>query len=136
MSTKSLLQGRVRSACENHLKEFVSSTSGIMLAQLTTADGFEVATHLGQSRAETSVKLAAMSSSLWALCAALTSESHVGVCRNVILEGGAGQIVVMEVPNSKPSLSLLVVADNSAVLGQLLWASRRATCEFSRLIVS
>jgi uncharacterized protein len=136
MTTRAILQGRVRAACEEQLHDFVAGTTGVVMAQLTTADGFEVATQMAPAKTGTTARLAAMASSLWALCAAMSSETQIGKSRYVIVEGEIGHVVLMAVPHASPALSMLVVANKSAVLGQLLWSAKNATAAFGKLIAS
>ena len=136
MSAKAILQSSTRIACSDHLDEFLTQTPGIMLAQLTTADGFEVAAAMRDPKKSSTAKLAAMSSSLHALCEAMVIESGLETSRNLIIESDDGHIVMMSIPKIKPAMSLMVVSDRSAILGHLLWATKKSTQTFSQLIES
>ncbi len=136
MNTKAILKGGIRSACEVRLNELVAELPGIVAAQLTTADGFEVATHSGLMESGISAKLAAMGSSLWALSQAVSASTNIGGSRSLVVEGEQGHVVLMSVPKIKPALSLLVVTNQSAILGQTLWTARNAALDVSRLVLT
>jgi predicted regulator of Ras-like GTPase activity (Roadblock/LC7/MglB family) len=104
-----------------HLKAFARANPDVTLAVLTSSDGFEVASHPpGQP---TSARIAAMSSSMQALSEALTREAGLADNRNLIIETGTGTVMILGLASSPP-LSLAIVANNSELLGKLLWASR------------
>jgi predicted regulator of Ras-like GTPase activity (Roadblock/LC7/MglB family) len=124
----------VKLVCNRQLAEFVSATSGVVMAQLTTSDGFELGCQPvgGGSRA----KIAAMGSSLQALSEALVVECGQRHSRNVIIESEEGHLAVMAVPGIAPGMTLLVVANKSAVLGQLLWAARNCCGSLGSVLAS
>ncbi len=134
MITKTLVTSGVRSACETCLHEFVSDVPGIVMAQLMTADGFEIASHIGPMGAGIAPKLAAMGSSLWALSQAVSASTQIGESRNLVVEGSKGHVVLMAVPDTRPALSLLVVTNPSATLGQTLWTTKNTALAISKLI--
>lgn len=136
MTTKAILRGSIRHACEARLGALVSEVHGIVAAQLTTADGFEVATHSGTMEPGNAAKLAAMGSSLWALSQAVSSSTQIGGSRNLVVEGEQGHVLLMAVPETRPALSLLVVTNQSAILGQTLWTARNTAREVSELVLA
>jgi predicted regulator of Ras-like GTPase activity (Roadblock/LC7/MglB family) len=136
VTTKAILKASIRSACEVRLAALVTEVSGIVAAQLTTADGFEVATHSGRMEPGIASRLAAMGSSLWALSQAVSSSTQIGESRNLIVEGEQGHVVLMAVPETRPALSLLVVTNQSSILGQTLWTARNTALDVSRLVLT
>ena len=116
--------GRVATGMAQKLLDaFGHSTPGVVSAVLLSADGFEVASlQLGKGGA---ARLAAMGSSLSAIGAAIAREAGIVECGRMIIESESGTVVIMQVPESKPPMSLAVVADGAAVLGQLLWAAKQ-----------
>ncbi len=124
----------VKLVCSRHLAEFSAASSGVVFAQLTTNDGFELAAHPAAGGSRT--KLAAMGSSLQALSEAIVIESGQRRARNVIIESDDGHLAVMAVPGIQPGMSLLVVANKTAVLGQLLWAARNCCSTLGTLLAN
>lgn len=93
----------------------------IAFAVLTSEDGFEIAAYRG---AETSRRIAAMSSSLQALSEAIAREAALGSSNSLIIEADGGTILVLGIAATSPRLSLAVVAKKGETLGTLLWAAR------------
>lgn len=121
---------RYHAACNAELSQFVAQSPGIRLAQLTTFDGFEVAVQPEDTAAP--AKLAAMSSSLHAVSQALVTQSGLRGSRNVMVECDDGFVLVLPISDTRPALSLLVVAERTAILGHLLWSAKNATVAVSR----
>lgn len=99
---------------------------GVVVATLASADGLTVAATLSTSL--DAAKLSAMSGSLSALACAMTRETGHAAPEQLILESKGGHIVSMSVPTPTGDLVLTVVANQSTLLGKLLW-SCRATAE-------
>lgn len=108
-----------------HLEELISANVSIKLAVLTSGDGMEIAAHPKRQVGLTQ-RIAAMSSALQALAAALAKESGITGSRSVIIESEAGAILVLGVASPGLSASLSIIASTGASLGHLLWAAR--TC--------
>lgn len=108
---------------KRELDQLVESTPGIGMTVLTTADGFEVAAANVQT-ALPDGKLAAIASSIHSLGAAIATETGIGICQNVTVEGLGGVIFLVEVPEQKNGLLLAVVAKRDAVLGHLMWSAK------------
>lgn len=104
------------------LQEFAASNSDVLLAVLTSSDGFEVASYPSE-RAMTP-RIAAMSSSMQALSEALTREAGLDKSRSLIIETDTGTVIVLGLQGTTPNVSLAVVASGSELLGKLLWATR------------
>jgi predicted regulator of Ras-like GTPase activity (Roadblock/LC7/MglB family) len=110
-----------------HLNALVSGHKEVLGALVSTVDGFEVAANV---RATASVKkLAAMTSSLLALAEAMSQESEVGHCVDLVIEAGDGMVLMMDVPNEHRKLLLTVLCNKSATLGSVLWAARNTRNE-------
>ena len=103
------------------LQELGTGQSAVMLAVLTSDDGFEIAAYRGGVN---SGRVAAMSSSLQALSEALVREAGIGAGCSVILEAEEGAIAVVRLACASPRASLSVVASGGETLGRLLWAAR------------
>jgi predicted regulator of Ras-like GTPase activity (Roadblock/LC7/MglB family) len=115
------------------LEAFVSATSGVTLAVLTSGDGFEIAAH--PRGLPTVQRLAAMSSSLQALSEAMVQEAGLVRIRNLIIESDGGTVIVLGIGNVTPRLSLTVVASGDEILGRLLWASRECSAALERRLL-
>jgi predicted regulator of Ras-like GTPase activity (Roadblock/LC7/MglB family) len=113
------------------LEKFVTENSGIQLAVLTSADGFEVAAHPVRPMTQ---KIAAMSSSLQALSEAIAREAGLVNSRNLVVESENGTIVVLGLANTTPRLSLAVVGGGDEILGRLLWLARNCAGEIDRAL--
>jgi predicted regulator of Ras-like GTPase activity (Roadblock/LC7/MglB family) len=115
--------GRVATGvAQKHLDNFGSGTPGVVSAVLMSSDGFEIASlQVGKGGA---ARLAAMGSSLTAIGSAIAREAGIVECNRMIIEAESGTVVVMNIPDSKPPMSLAVVSNGAAVLGQLLWAAK------------
>lgn len=112
----------VTEVLRRQLESFVSGTPGVVLAVLTSGDGFEVAAHPPGLPAVQ--RLAAMSSSLQALSEAMVQEAGLVRIRNLIIESDSGTAIVLGVGKVTPRLSLTAVASGDEILGRLLWAAR------------
>jgi len=105
----------------HHLEAFASANADVLLAVLTSGDGFEVASY-PPNQAMTP-KIAAMSSSMQALSEALTREAGLTKNKNLIIETESGTVLIVGLAGTQ-RLSLAIVAKNGELLGKLLWASR------------
>jgi predicted regulator of Ras-like GTPase activity (Roadblock/LC7/MglB family) len=108
---------------KRELDQLIAITPGVKNTVLTTADGFEVSGATAHGAAADG-KLAAIVSSIHSLGAAIATETGIGICQNVTVEGLGGVILLVEVPNQKNGLLLAVVAKQDAVLGHLLWSTK------------
>ena len=126
-------QAAVAEDARRLLESLVDGTPGVTFAVLTTADGFEVATHpSGVSMAQ---RLAAMSSSLQALSEAMVTEAGLAGTRNLVIESDGGTVIVLGVGKLTPRLSLTVVSRGGETLGRLLWASRECCASLERRLL-
>lgn len=108
--------------CRQQLEHLVRDTIGIDSAAVVTGDGFELASVLRHDFSGN--KLAAMTSSLLALSEAVVDELRMRGCRNVIIEGEGGTVVMIRVPATGIDLLMSVLCREDAVLGSVLYASR------------
>jgi predicted regulator of Ras-like GTPase activity (Roadblock/LC7/MglB family) len=113
--------------CRARIDALVESRSEIDGAIVSTVDGFEVTASL---RGELSAaKLSAMTSSLLALAEAISSESGIGACYDMVIEASGGRLLLMEIPRKDRQLLLTVLCDRESTMGQVLWAVRRCRDE-------
>lgn len=109
--------------CQQHLKALLG-TAEIDGALVSTVDGFELAAALRDPVSPQ--KLAAMGSSLLALAEAITQEGGVGQCRDLVIDGEDGRVLLMGVAGGSQRLMLTVLCSARATLGGVLWAAREA----------
>jgi len=107
-----------------HLLELRRDLQGLRGAVLASDDGFALAEVLdGQMDGN---KLAAMASSLYGLSEATTREAGLPGCRDVIVDGLGGKLVLMSVPDvSRLRLVLLAAVDEQSAFGQVLLQCRK-----------
>ena len=122
-STERAFTAEGANSAQQRLEDLVAANESIKLAVLTSGDGMEIAAH-PRRQAGMTQRIAAMSSSLSALAAALARESGLKSARSVIIESEGGAILVLGVASPGLSASLSVIASNGASLGHLLWAAR------------
>lgn len=121
-ATMPLPTSRRTAACRQQLELLVRDTAGIESAAVVTGDGFELAAVLRHDLSGD--KLAAMTSSLLALSEAVVEELRMRKCRNVIIEGEGGTVVMIRVPADGIDLLMSVLCREDAVLGSVLYATR------------
>ncbi|HEY0232835.1 MAG TPA: roadblock/LC7 domain-containing protein [Dokdonella sp.] len=125
---------RVRRASRDLAKkqlELLGTVTGVQSAVLFSADGFEIASHAADTAAAS--RLAAIGSSLAALGSAISAEAGLHEFERTTIESKNGTVTIMRVDNDQ-AMSLAVVAGRTAVLGQLLWATRHCCQALARLI--
>jgi uncharacterized protein len=115
------------------LTVLAAEAKGVIAVVVATIDGFDVATY---ADSETDVqKIAAMASSMGAIGAVVGEESKVGSCKSIMIEAEQGFVVMVEIKHPQHALILTVVAQNSSVLGQLVYRARETAKEISQLDV-
>jgi predicted regulator of Ras-like GTPase activity (Roadblock/LC7/MglB family) len=110
--------------CQVHLDALRREHREVAGTLLSTMDGFEVAASVGAQISPK--KMAAMTSSLLALAEAVSRESSVGQCRDLVIESSAGLVLMMDVPSTTHRSVLTVLCTEAAVLGRVRWAARNA----------
>jgi predicted regulator of Ras-like GTPase activity (Roadblock/LC7/MglB family) len=123
---------RVSRELAKKVLETLGEIAGVRSAVLFTADGFEVAAHAADSA--TSARLAAMGSSLAALGTAISAEAGLKDFDRSTIESSDGTVVIMHVGNGS-GMSVAVVANKEAVLGQLLWAIKRCCQALQKIMI-
>lgn len=128
MSERAILSFESEEAiCLKLIEALVEERVEIDGAVVSTTDGFEVAAHLGGK--QSAAKLSAMTSSLIALAQAISDESGIGACNDMLIEASAGRLLLMEIPRADRPLLLAVLCDRDSTMGQVLWAVRRCRDE-------
>lgn len=109
--------------CTEALRQLVDETAGVESACLVTGDGFEIASAL--TKATSSSRLAAMTSSMHALGAAITSELKMKECKSVIVDGETGTVVMVRVPSHHAEMMLAVTCGKKGTIGGILFAAKQ-----------
>lgn len=125
---------RLTEEARQQLESLVAGTPGVVLAVLTSGDGFEIAAH--PRNLSTVQRLAAMSSSLQALSEAMVHEAGLVRVRNLIIESDGGTVIVLGIGNVTPRLSLTVVTFGNETLGRLLWAARECCAALEQRLLA
>ncbi len=123
------MRGTQIDICQESVSALVAEHSDISGALVSTVDGFAVAAALRPR--VSGDRLAAMTSSFVALAKAISHESGTGDCRDMVVEGSGGRVLLMDVPHDGQTLVLTVLCDATATLGQVLWAARQCRGEMS-----
>lgn len=114
----------LKNACERALDMLMQEVKGIKAVVVATEDGFEVTARV-ENTAQVA-RLSAMASSLAALGAMAGEESRLGVCHSLVMEAAEGFIAIVQVRRAEVSLIVSVVTGRDAVVGQVLYFSKRA----------
>ena len=114
----------LKTACDSALNELMQEVKGIKAVVVATEDGFEVAARV-ENTAQVA-RLSAMASSLAALGAMAGEESRLGVCHSLVMEAAEGFIAIVQVRRADVSLIVSVVTGRDAVIGQVLYFSKKA----------
>jgi len=105
------------------VEELCSSVQGVNSVVLASGDGFEVASVTNQSGFDKG-KVAAVSSSLMSMVQALVSEIKLKDCQSFILDAANGKAIIAHVPCNNYPMVLMVLTDEKALLGQVLYGMR------------
>ena len=115
---------QLKTACDRALDELMQEIKGIKAVVVATEDGFEVAARV-ENTAQIA-RLSAMASSLAALGAMAGEESQLGLCHSLVMEAAEGFIAIIQVRRADVSLIVSVVTGRDAVIGQVLYFSKKA----------
>lgn len=120
--------GRTESAvCQKMLDALAESLPEMIGAVVSTADGFEIAAKLSQGLSPAT--LSAMTSSQLALAEAMSAETGLGRCINVVIEADRGKLVMVDIPGRGQKRLLTVLCADKATLGAVLWPVRRCAAQ-------
>lgn len=120
-----------RIVAARELARLMETGCGIETAILTTEDGFEVGAQSIKADVDSS-KLAAMASSLSAISNMSVSETNLGAeYHSIIIESDYGYIIIMDIALETFPMILNIIADKTAVLGQVLYYARSVVKAFN-----
>lgn len=112
---------RQRLVC--HLQEFAGDLNGVRSVVLASVDGFAVVPAVGAHG--NGERLAAMTSAMLALAAAVGRELALGDLQTLMLEAAGGKVLMLAIQaEGRAPLLLMAACDQRSVIGQVLWQSR------------
>ena len=114
-------------AATTSILKLMERVKGLQAVVVSTEDGFEIAAY-AQNKAQTK-RLAAMASSLAALCDVAGEESQLGLSDSVTISAAEGYIIMLKVSRADLALTLSVVARKETVIGQALYFARMTANE-------
>jgi uncharacterized protein len=127
------LSTQQRTQIERIVGGLLADGKGIVAAVVATTDGMSVASQKVSETLDES-KLAAIASSIGAIGAVVGDETGLGACRLVMVQSERGYTVIVEVAHEKTPMIVSIVADASAVLGNVIYEAREAAAAISQLL--
>lgn len=109
------------------LDGLMAQVDGATAAVIATIDGFDVASRVRSS--DGAARLAAMASSISAICSVVCDESQVGAYQSISIESGGGYVVMVQIAHPDGPLILNLVASKKAVLAQMAYFARLAATQ-------
>jgi uncharacterized protein len=107
--------------CGLHLQRLVSVTGGVNAALLVGSGGAAIAASPG---AAVRSDLSSLTWGLLTLSDATLSATDLGLCEHLTVESNTGQLIVLPISAEPYRLCLGLLADRTALLGEVLWAAR------------
>lgn len=130
LKTSAQSLGECNSAITKVLEKLVKDVDGIGAAVVATADGFALAAAAdGTAGPE---RLAALTSSMFALAVAVAKELGLGELGSLVLEAAAGKVMMLTIPASTP-LVLMVSCCDAALIGNVLWRAKQAAADIAKV---
>lgn len=105
-----------------HLNRFVDEIDGVRSVVLATVDGFALLPAAGTHG--NGERLAAMTSAMLALAAAVGRELALGELETLMLEAGEGKVLMLALPCTPAPLLLMTACDTRCVVGKVLWSAK------------
>ncbi|GAB3065493.1 roadblock/LC7 domain-containing protein [Stenotrophomonas tumulicola] len=103
------------------LQQFADRVEGVRTVVLASVDGFALVQAGTSGNGE---RLAAMTSAMLGLAAAVGRELALGELQTLMLEAGEGKVLMLALPGSNAPLLLMAGCDQRTVIGQVLWNAR------------
>ncbi|WP_313459941.1 roadblock/LC7 domain-containing protein [Stenotrophomonas sp.] len=116
------LDPALRERLVQHLNQFVDDIDGVRSVVLATVDGFAVLPAAGTHG--NGERLAAMTSAMLALAAAVGRELALGELETLMLEAGEGKVLMLALPCTPAPLLLMTACDTRCVVGKVLWSAK------------
>jgi len=114
--TKPHLPAALKTLAQREAKAMLADVGGLTAVVVATVDGFDVASAM---RGGDAARVAAMASSISAICAVVSQEARLGRHRCVTIDTESGFAVVYSVHRPGAELVINAIADGSAILGQV-----------------
>lgn len=121
------LQPQLILQAEKTLETLMGEVRGAVSAVLSTVDGFAVAAKTATE--EQGARVAAMASSISAICSVVGEETEVGAHQSITIQSENGYVVMVQVAHAEQPMILNLVADKTAVLGQMIYFARQAAIQ-------
>ena len=116
MSVKINLAPSVKVIASREAENILSEVNGVTAVVVATVDGFDVASAMRQGDP---ARVAAMASSISAISSVVSQEASLGRNKSVTIDTESGFAVVFSVHRPDADLVINVIADGSAILGQV-----------------
>ncbi|SEM23503.1 hypothetical protein SAMN05428989_3450 [Pseudoxanthomonas sp. GM95] len=110
-----------RERLQVQLQAFAEEVGGVRCAVVSSVDGFALAVANGEPGS--GERLAAMTSSMLALAAAVGRELALGHLESLLAEASEGKVVMLAIPAPTPLL-LMAACERRILTGNVLWAAR------------
>ena len=123
------LSPHLTSLAEKALETLMRQVQGAVSAVISTADGFDVASRADD--AAQGARLAAMASSIAAICTVIGEESQIGEHQSIAIESETGYVVMVHVTHPANPMILNLVADKTAVLAQMIYFAKQTAAQLS-----
>lgn len=114
----------LRSICLQHLHELKDATEHLVMAAVSSSDGFPIA--LLGAEPQLGRKATAMAAALDGLSKSIAREFALGGLEGTVLECEQGLVLCRQVHTPKRNLVLLVVMSQDVTYGHALWAIKNA----------
>lgn len=118
MSVNLQLSPAAKVAAAREAQTFLDEVDGVTAVVIATVDGFDVASAM---RSGDAARVAAMASSISAISSVVSQEANLGRNKSVIIDTESGFAMVYSVHRDDAELVINVIADGSAILGQVAY---------------
>lgn len=123
MNPEELLSALSINLAKRKAQEILEAGLGVQSVVLATVDGFPVASSLAAGG--DSGRIAALASSIASIGSVATQEAGLGRCNNLILNTEQGFAVVRQFVLEGVELVLILVADGSSLLAQVMYQANQ-----------
>jgi len=113
---------RERANVERRLREFSDAVDGVRTAVVASVDGFAVAQ--SNPASANGERLAAMTSAMLALAAAIGRELSLGQLGVLMLESEHGKVLMLSLRTEREPFLLMAACDHRSVIGNVLWSAK------------
>ena len=127
MSVKINLAPSAKVIASREAEKMLSEVDGVTAVVIATLDGFDVASAM---RHGDPARVAAIASSISAISSVVSQEASLGRNKSVTIDTESGFAVVFSVHRPDADLVINVIADGSAILGQVAYR----TAQFAKTL--